>query len=108
MKRHWYSIDAIEIPLEEGKKPILYEVKTKNKYKTFLPFKPKMTVSTQKIYLSAKELGFITKIALVELAENWEYSVTILEFDKRYYCLDKPKIYDKPFLNSKLFKTNKF
>ncbi len=91
LRKNWYSIDAIEL---FGRNPILYEVKTKNKYSTFLPFKPKMTQAAHEIYNHAKELGFIVKIALVELKDNWEYDVSILEFDKKYYCIDKPKTYD--------------
>ncbi len=104
LKENWYSIDAIEI--SHGK-PILYEVKTKNRYKMPLHFKPKMTPATHDIYIAAKSLGFIVKIALVELIENWDYEVTILDFDIRYYCIDKPKVYDNKLRNSKLFKINK-
>ena len=94
LKGNWYSIDAIEIAFDNGKMPTIYEIKTKNKYRKFLLFKPKITLASYEVYTKAKNLGFVVKLAIVELAENWEYDVTILDFDRKYLCIDKPKQYD--------------
>ncbi|MBI4919546.1 hypothetical protein HY837_06450 [archaeon] len=96
IKDNWYSIDAIEVIFEKRKKEvILYEVKTKNKYAVDLAFMPKMTLSTHQVYNKAKELGFIVKLAIVELHENWEYTINLMDFSEEKYCIDTPKKYDK-------------
>ncbi len=95
LKTHWYSIDAVELRFEQGKKVLtLYEVKTKNKYTTELWYKPKMTLSTHEIYNKAKLLGFTVQLATVTLHDNWDYDVTTTEFDQKYYCIDVLKRYD--------------
>lgn len=96
---NWYSLDAIEIMFRSGQPElILYEIKTKNKYPDNLPFnsmKQKMTLSTHDLYNLAKTLGFTIKIATVYLEDGWDYSVRIYDFDRKYYCIDKDKAYDK-------------
>lgn len=92
--QNWFSIDAIEID-EENKAAILYEIKTRNGYSKSLRFRPKMTLSTHNIYNQAKKLGFKVKLAMVYFYYNWDYDIEILEFDKKYYHIDKPKRFDK-------------
>ncbi len=96
LQENWYSIDAIDIVFNNGaKEVILYEIKTRNKYYSNLPFKPKMTLETHHLYHQAKQLQFITKIATIWLYDNWDYDIEISDFDERYYCVDRPKPYDK-------------
>ena len=98
---YWYSIDAIKIQYNNNNnnnntsQVILYEIKTKNKYNTELNYKPKMTKATHEMYNYAKELGFITKLVTIFFHENWNFSIEIIDFDEKYYCIDKPKCYDR-------------
>ncbi len=96
LRKYWHSIDAIEIKFLFGKPiPYLYEIKTKNSYRKHIGFKPKMTMSTEEVYSDAKKLGFVGKIAIVYFQDNWKFEVNIKDFDKKFYCLDKPKLYDR-------------
>lgn len=96
LEKYWFSIDGIEICWIDGnKKAFLYEIKTRNKYPKDLHFKPKMTYQTHKMYQEARLHGFFPKIATVWLHDKWEYNVEITEFDEKYYCIDKPKMYDR-------------
>lgn len=96
LQQNWFSIDAIDLIFVDGKKQIiLYEIKTRNKYRKELYFKPKMTLETHNVYNQAKSLDFSTKIATVWLYDNWDYDVEIKDFNERDYYIDKPKLYDK-------------
>jgi len=95
LQENWYSIDAIEIIFVEGKKHIfLYEIKTRNKYKKELSYKPKMTEASHILYNRSRDYGLIPKLVTVWLHENGEYSIDIEDFHKSLYCIDKPKKYD--------------
>jgi len=91
---NWYSIDGIEFD-NLNRNIILYEIKTKNEYKKKLHFKPKMTLSTHLLYNQAKNLGFVVKLVIVLLYENWDFGIRIEDFDESKYCIDKPKRWDK-------------
>ncbi|MFC1691469.1 hypothetical protein ACFL0W_04790 [Nanoarchaeota archaeon] len=96
LRQNWFSIDAIEITFETGRKKIrLYEIKTKNKYSKEMRFKPKITSATVKMYSKAKGLGFIVNYATVWFLSNWDFEVEILEFNEQIFYIDKPKRYDK-------------
>ncbi|MBI3031889.1 hypothetical protein HYY69_00290 [Candidatus Woesearchaeota archaeon] len=97
---HWDSIDAIQannIGIDKNDKYnfTFYEIKTRNTYPQKLSFKPKMTLETHRVYHTAKKIGFLSKLATVWLEDNWNFKVEITEFDEKYYCIDKPKKYDK-------------
>lgn len=95
LENNWYSIDAIEVKFSNNvKNIILYEIKTRNKYNYELPFLPKMTLETHRIYHSAKSLGFVPKIAIVWLYDSWNYDIELKEFDEKEYSIDRPKQYD--------------
>jgi len=89
---YWYSLDAIKI---NSKEIVLYEIKTKNKYKSKLFFKPKMTKSTHEMYILAKKLGFKVKLTIVEFHENWQYEIHINSLEEKDYCIDQIKKYDR-------------
>lgn len=94
--KNWYSLDVVEIDYNSSsKRLIVYEVKTMNKYESGFNFKPKMTLETSKMYNSAKEMGFIVKLVIVHLYDNWDYDIEIKEFDENNYCIDQPKLYDQ-------------
>ncbi len=100
LKKHWYSIDAIEVKKEEKENSceyrfILYEIKTRNRYAKELSFKPKMTRETHVVYHEAEKLGFVCKIATIWLETDWNYSIELQEYNRQFYCIDKPKKYDK-------------
>lgn len=104
LKKHWYSIDAIEVKKVEKENGgeywfILYEIKTRNRYTTDLYFKPKMTLETHKVYHEAEKLGFVSKIATIWLETDWNYSIELQEYKSEFYCIDKPKKYDKKVSN---------
>lgn len=90
---YWHSIDAIEFNKKE-KDVILYEVKTKNAYKN-KSFPPKMTEHAHIVYNKAKAIGFIIRLVFIELQNNWNFEIKEMEFKKCYYCIDKPKRFDK-------------
>ncbi|MBW2986507.1 hypothetical protein KY333_04010, partial [Candidatus Woesearchaeota archaeon] len=90
-----FSIDAIKISFDKGKKIYLYEIKTKNKYqKPRSYWKIKFTQSTVNIYREALKLGFEVKIAIVWLLDDWNYEIQFQDFKTADYCIDKPKKYD--------------
>ncbi|MBU2590115.1 MAG: hypothetical protein KKF52_03475 [Nanoarchaeota archaeon] len=93
LETYWHSIDALEFKRNE-QEIILYEVKTKNAYKNKI-FKPKMTLHTHNIYNKAQELGFVVKLILIRLHNNWNFEVEELEFNKEHYQIDSPKRFDK-------------
>jgi len=96
LQENWYSIDAIEIIFVEGKKQILlYEIKTRNRYRKELSYKPKMTEASHILYNSSKDYGFIPKLVTVWLHDSWEYDINIEDFHEELYCIDKPKKYDR-------------
>jgi len=90
LSNNWYSIDAIDVFPEL----ILYEVKTRNRYRIPLHFKPKMTLKTHNLYQQTKELGFKVLMVTVWLNENWDYDLEFLDFNESNYCIDQPKKYD--------------
>ena len=92
LDQNWYSLDSIEVI---GNEIFLYEIKTRNKYQKLIHFKPKMTLETHNLYNEAKKCGFLTKIATVWLLDDWNYNVEITDFEENFYCIDKPKRYDK-------------
>lgn len=92
LKDNWYSVDGLELIKN---KVILYEIKTRNRYKVPLWYKPKTTSSTINIYSDAIKLGFTVKTVFVWLEEDWNYSLEIKEFDLNRLHEDKPKLYDK-------------
>lgn len=98
LKKEWYSLDGIEvIRFSDLAQITLFEVKTRNRYRKSFGFKPKMTENTHRLYQQAKDLGFSVKLATVWLEDNWNYSVKITDFNSKYYCIDKPKQYDKKY-----------
>ena len=94
LRKHWFSIDAIEVNGISNKAVIIYEIKTRNKYSKGLYFKPKMTENTSTIYSNAKSLRIEVQMVTVWLYQNWEYDVEIKEFDLDDFCIEKPKTYD--------------
>ncbi len=95
LKDNWFSIEAIEIKVTDGRPLIfLFEIKTRNKYEKDLGYATKMTEFCHDLYSAASELGFVTKVATVWLYENWNYKVDIEDFDSYDYYIDSPKKYD--------------
>jgi hypothetical protein len=92
LEENWFSIDGVEMV---DFKPVLYEVKTKNRYDTPFHKKTKTTESTVRLFSLAKELGFATKLATVWLEENWDFSVELSDFNPAELYVDSPKQYDK-------------
>lgn len=95
IKLNWFSIDAIKIHFEGGKKLCLYEIKTKNRYDNPKPFwLTKFTQETNEMYRKALSFGFEVKVATVWLLDNWDYEIELEDFQSAKYCIDKPKPYD--------------
>ena len=100
LNSHWGSIDAIDVKRIQNKNIfVLYEIKTRNRYKKDLHYKPKMTHATHIIYEYAKNLGFNISLVTIWLEHNWNYIIQLSEYNQKNYCIDKPKKYD----NKKLF-----
>jgi len=95
IQRNWHSLDAIEISYNKGKEIKLFEIKTKNEYRKKLGFKLKITQSTANLYEYAKKIWFKVIVATVHMHNNWNYSITLTDFNLLHYCIDKPKVYDK-------------
>ncbi|MEK6900400.1 MAG: hypothetical protein AABX05_04725 [Nanoarchaeota archaeon] len=96
LQENWYSLDAIEINFAQGKQQIfLYEIKTRNKYRRELGYKPKMTEASHILYNQSRDYGFIPKLVTVWLYDNWNYDLNIEDFHEELYCIDKPKKYDR-------------
>jgi len=92
LNSNWYSIDGIELVNDVL---TIYEIKTRNRYKTPLKYKPKTTSYTISLYSKAIKIGFIVKTVFVWLEEDWNFSLEIKDFNSRSFCEDKAKIYDK-------------
>lgn len=97
-EENWYSIDAIEIKFENGKKKIiLYEIKSKSAYyaKKIKKWPLKITANTYEIYKYSQGIGFEPKLALVWFLKDWKFDIQIQEFESVRWSIDKPKKYDK-------------
>lgn len=92
LKRNWYSIDGIELI---NNRLTVYEIKTRNRYKTPLQYKPKTTSYTLDVYSNATKLGFIVKTVFVWLEDDWNFSLEIKDFNPKMLYEDKSKVYDK-------------
>ena len=94
---NWYSFDALEVDYSIlPRKIIIYEVKTRNYL--FAPkseWKYKMTYYSSQLYKQAQKLGFLVRVVSLWLFTNWNFDYKIYEFDPYFYCIDKPKKYDK-------------
>ena len=88
---HWYSIDAIEIIND---KPVLFEVKTRNRYYKPLRYQPKTTASSTKLYQNAQNIGFYVKLIYVWFEKEWNFSVEVKDFSQGLLCIDKGKKWD--------------
>jgi len=92
---HWYSIDALEFIYG---KITLFEIKTLNDFYYSkldgINRVPQFTQHTIEIYKEALRLGFDVKVAVVWLKENWDYEVSISDFDKCNYFVDGSRKYD--------------
>ncbi len=89
LNRNWYSIDALSW---DGTH--IVEVKTRNRYKIVLPYKPKASLKSVQVLLQAEQLGFKVSLATVWLEENWDYSIEIEPFDASKLSIDREKLYD--------------
>lgn len=99
LEKYWFSIDALEFDYtKDPRKIVLFEIKTLNDFYYAkihgLNRIPKLTESTCNIYKEALKTGFDVKIAIVWLKNDWNYEINIIDFDKKYYIIDKPKKYD--------------
>lgn len=92
LENDWYSIDGLELI---DNKIVLYEIKTRNRYKIPIKHKPKTTSYTIDLYSNAIKLGFIVKTVFVWLEDNWDYSLEIEDFNPKTLYKDKAKAYDK-------------
>jgi hypothetical protein len=100
LESNWHSIDSIEFDYSQKPvRPILFEVKTLNDfyYARLNGFNriPKFTKSTYYLYKKALEIGFVVKVAIIWLRDNWEYDVEIIDFDKCKLFIEGPRKYDK-------------
>lgn len=100
LDKNWYSIDAIEIDYsQKPQKIILYEIKTLNDFYyeklNGLNRIPLFTEYTSKMYKEAINNGFIVKIAIIWLKDNWDYVVELEDFSKANYQISKPRKYDR-------------
>ena len=89
LTENWYSIDSVSY---DGSTVI--EIKTRNKYQTSLPYKPKASEHSVNLLQKAKMIGFKVLIATVWFEDDWEYSVALEEFSVSSLSIDKPKSYD--------------
>ncbi|MBU4502397.1 MAG: hypothetical protein KKA79_07405 [Nanoarchaeota archaeon] len=92
LKNNWFSLDGIELV---DSKIIIYEIKTKNRYRKRLKYRPKTTSNTLDLYNHAIQLGFIVKIVFVWLEKDWDYSLEFKDFNPSILHCDKSKPYDK-------------
>ena len=97
IEKNWFSIDGIEFDYRfSPRKIVLFEVKTMNERYSSKPYwLPKITIAEKNMYEEAISLGFSVMVALVNLLDNWNYSVEIKNFEDVKFSIDKPKPYDK-------------
>lgn len=101
LKENWYSLDVIEI--SNSGLITLFEVKTQNYLNFKQGYQHKITKNCYYLYSTAKELGFVVKVARVQLMGDWNYRVLIDDLDYVFFNVDRPKKYDKQY-RSKLDK----
>ncbi|MFT4312826.1 MAG: hypothetical protein ACMXYA_00290 [Candidatus Woesearchaeota archaeon] len=106
ISRNYSSIDAIEL----SKKPIIYEIKTRNAQHSN-QFKINITNNSIKILQDAKKLGFEVRLVEILLHSNWNFDCKIsdftypnhklrVQFKNRYDKLDKKYITKTNFIKT--------
>ncbi|MBW3004135.1 hypothetical protein KY337_06255 [Candidatus Woesearchaeota archaeon] len=90
LRKNWFHFDVISLA-----DPIrLYEVKTRKKFNFRLgPLysREKITKESYDAYMQAKELGIDSKVVIVRLLKDWQYTVEIKEFEELRWWIDKRK-----------------
>ena len=92
LDENWYSIDAISY---DGK--YIIEIKTRNSYSGYLPYKPKASQKSIQILVSAAATGFAVSVATVWFKENWEFEIEVKPFKSDELHADSKKRYDGAF-----------
>ena len=89
LDKNWYSIDALSYDGQQ-----LIEVKTRNTYSGYLPYKPKASQKSIQMLVLATEIGFVVDVATVWFKENWEFEIEIKPFKSDELHEDSKKRYD--------------
>ena len=92
LDENWYSIDAISY---DGK--YIIEIKTRNSYSGYLPYKPKASQKSIQMLVSAVATGFAVNVATVWFKENWEFEIEVKPFKSDELHADSKKRYDGAF-----------
>lgn len=90
---NWFHFDVISLYPEIS----LFEVKTRKKFQNSLGSlysREKITKESLDAYMEAKELGIDSKVVIVRLLNDWEYNISIKDFEELRWWVDKRK---KPY-----------